>query len=349
MQWGSVEGATVSEVAQLVAAVAWPLVVAAAVWWLRRPLGVLVGRLTQNLKKLSIGPVAVELQEVSSSVTPGFAAIVETVNAYELGPSFKSRLAEELAKSEPLPYAVVDLGTGKRWLTSRLYLFTALLSRVRGLETIIFVDAPSGVHGHFVGISEVDRLDRALARSEPWLEVNLMAAYDRIFRPYVDTSVAGAAPGAPMPGLPVAAPPPASEERGMLYQQVASTFLEGIQLVPEAGAAPNVGPPPAPDGWTMLSGKQGDTVLEHASWISGSNIQPHLGDALDRFAYIVEERPTDAASRTLAVLGVLNRDHVVVVDGQRTFKRILVKRREALERLAAQTAGVPEPARVEPA
>ncbi len=48
-------------------------------------------------------------------------------------------IAIERAKIIDLDYIVVDLEVGKKWLTSRLFIFTLLLKRLRGLRCVVFL------------------------------------------------------------------------------------------------------------------------------------------------------------------------------------------------------------------
>jgi hypothetical protein len=315
--------ASLSDVAKLVAAVAWPLVVLFAILWLRRPLVPIFERVARNLKTLSIGSVSIELGEDASTSSQGLDAIADLSIGSELPQSNKPTLAKELAKADPLPYTVIDLGRGKRWLSSRLYLFVVLLRRTRGLGTVIFIETREDVAGRFVGLARAEALERALETANPWLAIQMAGAYSQVFTPYVAEGIGG-------------------EQVGWLYEQVANDFVTRIQTdSPPAHAAGTV--QMVPDGWVLLGGTPNAPRIEHASWLTGPELNRLVGDAIDPFACIVEDEPLSTAARARKVLGLAHRDDIVVVDRDRTFKRTLVKRREALENLAAQAIEASDP------
>jgi hypothetical protein len=64
--------------------------------------------------------------------------------------SASQTLFQELWKPHRADYAIVDLGSGQAWLTSRLFIFSLILGEVSGLRAFVF--------------------RRALGRRYPWLE-----------------------------------------------------------------------------------------------------------------------------------------------------------------------------------
>ena len=84
-----------------------------------------------------------------------------------------SDLIQEIRNATPGEYAVIDLGQrgDKKWLTSRLFIFSALLEHIRQLRYFVFV-----VDGRFVGAASLDMIQCSLARQYPWLEDAFAAA-----------------------------------------------------------------------------------------------------------------------------------------------------------------------------
>ena len=95
---------------------------------------------------------------------------------------------------------MVDLKSDGReeWLTSRLYLFTYVLSRMKGVRSIVFTATRGDVARSFLGIAGTEELLRTLAAAEPWLHVARLQVEAN--RPSVP----------PIPGTPPLPPPPAA-------------------------------------------------------------------------------------------------------------------------------------------
>jgi len=76
-----VVASSLTDVAKLVGAVAWPLVAAVAVLWLRSPVAELVQDIRPRLKKLSLGSFSLELAEIDQASAPGLAALIEPLSS----------------------------------------------------------------------------------------------------------------------------------------------------------------------------------------------------------------------------------------------------------------------------
>ena len=63
----------------------------------------------------------------------------------------------QIEATSALELAIVDLGQGHEWLTSRLYILSVILTRMRGLKAIVFVDNANNSHGRFLGICPAGR------------------------------------------------------------------------------------------------------------------------------------------------------------------------------------------------
>ena len=57
------------------------------------------------------------------------------------------------------------------WLTSRLYLFTYVLSRMKGVRSVMFTATRGDMSRSFVGVATTGDLMRALAAAEPWFRL----------------------------------------------------------------------------------------------------------------------------------------------------------------------------------
>lgn len=160
---------TLSGTAAVIAAVAWPLVVAVLVVALWRVLPSVVENLGRRLQSLSV--LGVTAAFTQASPTPPEPATVPSLNDPQPAMLLSSSLPALmgfLRRPGREDYAIVDLQQGQSWLTSRLYLFTSLLTRMRGIRCVVFLATQSPQR--FVGMADPQQLLWSLAAQQPWLE-----------------------------------------------------------------------------------------------------------------------------------------------------------------------------------
>ena len=73
---------------------------------------------------------------------------------------------------------MVDLKSDgqKEWLTSRLYLFSNMLSRMKSVRCIVFTATRGDVGRCFLGVAGAEELLHALAAAQPWLRLDQLQA-----------------------------------------------------------------------------------------------------------------------------------------------------------------------------
>jgi hypothetical protein len=324
------------DIADLLSAIAWPAVILAVVWFLREPIRALADRVSTSAEALSVGAQGLSIQ-LGKAVThvPGEA---ETALAGVRRPDQAPRVVDSAALTmfaqlnleAPAPYLTVDLGAGREWLTSRLFIFSILLRAMRRTQVLVFLETAGDVRGRFVGMATCERVRWSLAHAYPWLEEEYARAY------------ANATSGPPVPprGRRAAAPPPVppgedaafvTDTMGRLAESVAHRVATGFVFAVQNQPPVMAGPPPA--DWVVEQRPDG-VFAEHASWLSGADVERLLGDALHRFAYVRESTPGEPADRARAALRVPDEDVVAIVDENHRFRELIVDRREALEALA---------------
>ncbi|MDH3524954.1 MAG: hypothetical protein OES32_15335 [Acidobacteriota bacterium] len=296
------------ETLSLVYILAWPVVTLIALFVLKAHLPALLGR----TKKVGAFGVELELHAarefLPSWSTPSLADVRHAIAAQEFSSNAMS-LMEEFRREGSYDYAVVNLGKGQSWLTSRLFIFSIMLQRMRGLRCWVFLRPEEGPRRVFLGLASPDEIRWALARKFPELE----RAYARSCaeRAKKDSYAVQSSQGALEPWE---------------ATQLVQTFLSEIQ-------APNPPPPPEKSEWVKLSD---DGPWELARWINAKNLSSLVGDALH----------TPSASGDWSALGreqhnALFRsrgDFVALLGDQWTFNG-LVNRRATLEALGASAAG----------
>ena len=148
-----------------------------AVLVFRKPLLQLGRAIGERATKLSVFNVGIELLPAA---TPSAGTTLEDIQ-HEPSPAQihdSSRiLFQQVQYNTPADYAVIDLGEGREWLTTRLFIGAVMLRRMRGLECFVFLETAMNVDRRFVAVADARQLRWALARRYPWLEVAFARAY----------------------------------------------------------------------------------------------------------------------------------------------------------------------------
>lgn len=263
--------ALVGAIAALVSAVLWPFFLVTAALLFRDRLVEMAKLLAPRIKSLSIGGVSFEFTE-ARPLSLQMAGAVDLRHAGQSGDVNDSTLRsfyEQITEPSGLDYAVVDLGAGSEWLTSRLFILSVILARMRGLKALVFVETAGHIRRRFVGASECDKVRWRLAMRFPWLEAALAHAEASVW--------------------PVPLPPPASyptsplvsNEDGRLEllpgnPEPAANLLRSFLREIQGDATPAL---PAEE-WVTLPGAA--SKIEHARWLTASDLEQIMGPALDQ-------------------------------------------------------------------
>lgn len=201
----------------------------------------------------------------------------------------------EMRSPEPVDYAVIDLGTGHEWLTSRLFILSILLARIRGVKALVFVDSIH-VTRRFLGWADVHVVRWTLAQRFAPLETayRLVQQSGRIASPtgrFEDTDEA---------------------------VSILRLFLEGVQAAEE----PKFGK----DQWVHFP-ESG--IFEYAHWLDHALVARILGDELR--TRCVNPQPMKAEEQTRAVLAQ-DGQFIALVNDERRFER-LVNRQVMVDQL----------------
>jgi hypothetical protein len=165
---------------EIVKSVAWPVAMIIAVVVLRPGLKALLSQLASRLGKLDLGGVSIELVPVAGASSGGgspdllaYAGNIAPAGAA----SGESELQRLVARVSPGDYLVIRLGSGKEWLSSRLFLFAVILQRMKDLKFAVFTEESSGTRNRYVGSVAVDDLRRNFGERHPWLETAYTQAF----------------------------------------------------------------------------------------------------------------------------------------------------------------------------
>ena len=186
--------------------VIWPVTLLVVVLVLRRQIGDFLSAIGGRITQVSVMSVTIDLALATETVPPwqgiGGEDVRGLVVAQQVNVSYFDTLRQSLRIPGTADFFVVDLKSDgrKEWLTSRLYLFTYVLSRMKDVRSIVFTATRGDVARSFLGVAGTDELLRALADAEPWL---------RLARRQVEAKQLGVLPPQgipPQPPLPAALP-----------------------------------------------------------------------------------------------------------------------------------------------
>lgn len=86
-------------------------------------------------------------------------------------------LYDQLNVEDHVEFVTFDVGDGKQWLSSRLYLFTIILQEIHSLRCIVFVGKYHDTKYHVIGSVTPKDVRYTLARKYPWLKSAFVTAY----------------------------------------------------------------------------------------------------------------------------------------------------------------------------
>jgi hypothetical protein len=286
---------------QLVSALTWPVLVAAALVAFCDPLSEFVRELTRRATKIKAFQFEIELPPLAEApVDKLVTEFRELRPAGDFSSSIMALLAQ-LQTAGPMDYAVIDLGDGKRWLNSRLYIFAVVLQRQRGLQNFVLVNSESnGVAKRFIGIATPDSVRWALSRRSPWLERAFAMAYDQTVMSVPEAGKLILSTIGTLEDWPAT--------------QLIQNFIRQIQSTT------------AQSDWLQLS----PTLWERAEWLNRSTVESSFGDALRRsWVTSTADRPHSGIVRAIARC---SDDFVALLElGERFVS--LVDRRAVLDQL----------------
>jgi hypothetical protein len=268
------------DIAATLSAIVWPIVVVVILYLFRERIPALLKELASRVTKLDIAGVTLEFAKAKAFV-PSFASATADIDlrqrasAMQVSDSTAGTFLSQLRDPTSADYAIVNLGAGDQWLTSRLYIMTVVFARMKGLTAFVFL-GQSSPSRRYLGWADPNTIRWALARKYPWLEAAYAAAYSDVVAGPNSTSVVASStgrlgyqfnPGDPEPSI-----------------KLLKAFLQRIQWPPEPGAPPLVPPPlPAPPsldapGWVLIN--ETSQTREHATWLTSTLIEDILSEEL---------------------------------------------------------------------
>jgi len=168
-------------IVELVKALAWPLVALLVAAVFRRPISVFVSALGSRITKLSLFKVELELLPATAATTTPLLDDIRTATSPATISDSSRAMLEQVQSATPADFAVIAIGEGREWLTTRLYIAAVMMQRMRGVRVFVFVEHSATTDRRLVAVASIRQLRWALARRYPWLEAAWIRALVGVF------------------------------------------------------------------------------------------------------------------------------------------------------------------------
>jgi hypothetical protein len=315
------------DIAALLSAIVWPIVLLVIALTYRKEIPAVVKGLASRITKLGVGNFSIELAVAKAFVpewseAAGALDLRHNAQAGQVQDSFMMTFRNQLLEEGSWDYAEVDLGTGREWLTSRLFIMAIVFARMKGIKALVFLNTSGNLQKRFVCWAEPQRVRWALAKRFPWLEQAYAEAVVTIPSQYMGVIVSNEGrlgtqfnPADPEPSI-----------------SLIREFLMRVQ----APAAPT---PVQTADWIPVS--SAPNTYEHARWLSSLELEDMLGVDCNKSRVLSEQLSPNNVTKKLRTLLSVPGDFVAVTTKERRFE-YLVDRKVILEQVAKQLASQTE-------
>jgi hypothetical protein len=245
------------------------------------------------------------------SASPNAPDLRHKAASIEISDSTASNFLSQLRETGKGDYAVVNLGTGNEWLTTRLYIMSIVFARMKGVKCFVFVETTDHTRRRFTCWAEPEKLRWAMARRYPWLEQAYAKAYADILSKDQAFIVSNEgklghqfSPQDPGPGI-----------------ALLRVFLENVQQ--GSGAQPNNNLQVQDDTerWTIID--ETNLIYEHGSWIGGGSLEDILRNDAHRSTLNASLLASDEKGKQVRALLAINESFIPVVSENGRFEYLL--------------------------
>jgi hypothetical protein len=257
----------------LIQGLAWPLTVVFALFLFRNSISKIVEHIGSRGGEISIAGLGIKLPYAQRAAVDDDVLLFKSADPITItNDSAKTTLLKMLRDPGTREYVVINLGTGKEWISSRLFIFALMLQRMKAIRAVVFLD---GSVPKFLGVANPDTVRWALAQDQPWLEQAYLNAY---------ASSISYMPGASF----------VVSKYGALDPQVAENvvrnFLQNVRAnIPTEAVAGAVFPLETRD-WVVLG-----TSTEYGTWLTGAELEKLVGDGFHKETIVASsDRKTEA-------------------------------------------------------
>jgi hypothetical protein len=212
-----------------------------------------------------------------------------------------SYLFKQIDSKQKWQFLIVDIGSGRQWLISRLFMFTIMLRHTQGIKCVVFVETTDHHDKHFLGLAEPKRVVEALSKRYIWLQEALVKAADSNIMPILNDA-------SPLPSN--------------IIEPIIDRFFKNKEIVDS--------PPPQDadewktkhaDDWEPLNNGQ---VWEHTKWLDSRRLKADLRPIFyeQDLSYFIDSIDTPAVKRAEAILR-RNVPYVALVNTYGEFKSLI--------------------------
>ena len=167
------------------AAAIWVFFALVALIMLREPLARFQSTVGGRLSKISFAGIELELAAAPSVQLNDDARSFGSMDPQNVATDSYNQTLKNALQGAPVPhsYAIINLGVGKSWLISRLFIFAVLLRLVRGVRCFVFVSGSTDP-GLYLGTISTEDIHYTIVQRYPWLERVFAKAYkDQLWHP----------------------------------------------------------------------------------------------------------------------------------------------------------------------
>jgi hypothetical protein len=231
----------------LVSALAWPVAAIVMAFAFRRALSDFLSGLATRVTKLSAFKIEFELATAPSAVTSPLLDDIRTATSSAAISDSTRMMLEQAQSTLPADFAVINLGTGHEWITSRLFIASVMLDRMRGVKVFVFLESVPGTARRFLAVAPLSLVRWSLAQRFPWLEAGWLRAYLSVFpaTPLGAATLPENAAWLPDPRILDMTPTPIESSSGALNswqaRQVVSQFITFLQAPTSEASNPQGG------------------------------------------------------------------------------------------------------------
>ena len=306
------------DVAKVLGVVVWPLVVLTVFVMYRAKIPAIFEGLAGRVTKLKFAGIDLELASAKSYAptwTAGAFDLRQTATAVQVNDSTAMTFMSQLRDQAGGDYAEVNLGAGREWLTSRLFIMAIVFARMKGVRAFVFLDKSGDTRKRFVCWCDIGAVRWALARRYPWLERAYAEAYAQVLG---NQNVFVVDPRGKL-GFQFSQQDPGPSI------ELLREFLQRIESPPA--------PLPAHEAKEWVALDSTPPVSEHASWLDGELLDDLLGKDCNASAVRSSEIRGKGAKEQLQVLLAVPGRYVAVTAEDGRFEH-LVDRSALLEQAA---------------
>jgi hypothetical protein len=302
--------------ASIIATLAWSIILL-IVLFSKRVNG-LVESLLNRITKIEFAGVTLDLP-VAKSYLPDEGKSAQEIEFWHKAPSvmvndsYATTFFDQLNEAGVADYAVIDLGIGQSWLTSRLFIISILYPQIKGIKAFVFVENVNGIRKKYLGWTSADKIHWILAKNYPWMEEALHEAYSSVLKNSNKVIANNGRIGNPYDS---------SAIQGSIH--LLREFLQRVQSQTYA----------IPNEWVSLNSSP--DLYEHANWVNGQLLEQMASGNLQTDylrSDVLRTKPTNMQNSLIAAMtGCFS----AVIDDQCRFE-YLIDRRLLLEKYAIQT------------